>query len=162
MRCSTRPTAAGCRSVRCWCRESIRPGTPVTLIRGGKVVGHGEVDQLVTRNVPRAGDIAAVLNAEADFAEYSVSVTANETLVVQTVTRQVVGAWHGFVRLSGAGLAEAVVVRGVFDFFIKIDGVLHMVLRDGKAGTGMWRYSVYRLIEGQAPKRVYVDGSWST
>jgi hypothetical protein len=70
-------------------------------------------------------------------------------------------AGDGFVRVAGAGLAEAAYLGGGLAFFLRVDGSPYMLLRNCIPGTGMWGCRVYRLWPDRAPESVLSDGSWS-
>ena len=105
--------------------------------------------------------IAELLENEADLSEYSVPSGAESVFVVQVLRRPSAKSVHGFVRVVGGGLAESVLLRGLLDYFLLVDGVPHMVMRDARAGTGMWKYAVYCLTPEVGPQLVHEDGSWS-
>jgi len=67
-----------------------------------------------------------------------------------------------FVRVQTADHVKPFFLRGSLDYFVEIDGSCYMVMRSGKASSGMWGYSVYRLQPNALPELVYSDGSWST
>lgn len=120
----------------------------------------GESRDPVTTLDPEA--VAAAIRSEAALVEYAFPVAGDDSLTVQSMRRSYAGGHHGFVRVTCGPRFGPVLIRGVLDYFIKVGGIPHMVMRDSKAGTGMWTYKVYRLEVDQEPVLVHADGSWST
>lgn len=105
--------------------------------------------------------LIAVLQAECELIEYSITTGEQSSLTVQTCQRLKSRFGPYFIRVTGSRLAAPVLIRGELDFFLQVEGIPYMVLRDLLLGTGAWGYVVYRLHMDSPPEKVHSDGSWS-
>jgi hypothetical protein len=125
----------------------------------------GDLQAARGRDAPRPlnpDSLAGVLVKECKLIQYKVPMAGNTFLAVQTCQRRSSRFGPYFVRVVGPGLTEPAWIRGELDFFVRVDGVPYMVLRDLLPGTGAWGYEVYGLYLDSPPERVHSDGSWST
>jgi len=106
--------------------------------------------------------LAVALAEECELIEYKVPMGQDGNLTVQTSQRRSRHFGPFFVRVVARSMSEPVLIRGELDFFLRADGIPYMVLRDQKPSTGAWCYVVYRLSGEGPPKRVMLDGTWST
>ena len=106
--------------------------------------------------------LAVALEEECELLEYTVPLGEFGSLSVQTSQRRDHRFGPFFVRVVGDGLAEAALIRGELDFFLAVDGIPYMVLRDQKPATGAWCYVVYRLSGEEPPENMICDGTWAT
>lgn len=122
------------------------------------------------RGWPVAGDhlpvpdwLPDLLMREGVLLSFTVPVGAGPPLSVYAVRlRSGADAGDGFVRVEGAGLAEAAHLGGGIVSFLRVDGATYLLLREVIPGTGMWGCFVYRLWPDRAPEKVLGDASWST
>ncbi len=102
------------------------------------------------------------LNNLCDLSEYSVWAGNSSIVLIQTIKPQSGSRFPSFVRVSYGQEPKHVLIPGVLDYFLKIEGVPYMVLRNGKYASGAWGYFIYRLNSSKPPERIHEDGSWST
>ena len=155
----------------------VHPGQAITLVRGGRIVARGEVHQIFAALVPRSGDdrmlffsvsgVPDSLNVASGPPAFPERESSTHDLYViggVSVEEYVpaLSSRKAFEEMLAQGSDGTGSIRGTLDYFLKVDGVLHAILRDAKADTGMWGYLVYRLKADQAPELVYSDWSWST
>lgn len=155
----------------------VRPERAVTLVRNGRVVAHGRIDRIYAALVPRAGDdrmlyftisglpdSVGVSNGPPRFPDsndnvYDLYIIGDARVEEYDPVPATRSALEDTLAPSGK---DATRTRRTIDYFVKIDGVPHAVLRDVGRNSGLWAYLVYRLETGRAPKLVHADGSWST
>ena len=106
--------------------------------------------------------LAVALAEECELIEYKIPMGQDGNLTVQTSQRRSHRFGPFFVRVVAGGMSEPALIRGELDFFLRIDGIPYMVLRDQKPSTGAWCYVVYRLSGEGPPDKVICDGTWST
>lgn len=116
----------------------------------------------VGERLPAPDWLPDLLLREGVLTTFEVAVGDGPPLAVRAVRlRAGRDAGDGFVRVSGAGMAEAANLAGGLVCFLRVDGAPYMLLRDHVPGTGMWGCDVYRLWPDREPQKVLSDGSWS-
>ena len=156
---------------------SVHPGQALAIVRNGRIVASGEVDQLYAALVPRAGDDRMLFFSVSGLPD-SVGVSSgpppfpkpdastHDLYVVGAVSVEKYEPSPSARQALEHGLAQAVDAkdrnRRTLDYFLKVDGVPYAILRFTTPNTGMWGYLVYKFTGNHAPELVYSDCSWST